>query len=100
MFFSKSVKGFCIGFEFLTGSVIRPASSMPTQTVEVHTIEIPGVVVGDYVVCWSCSVDLEQIQGTAYVNSEDTIAILLSNDTEDSIELVESTLYAIVMKRV
>lgn len=88
------------GIGFLFGSTARTVATINAAAEETVTVTVTGAALGDYVLCWSYSVDLELIQGTAYVSAANTVIVQLTNTTAGNIELNAGTMRVLVVKRI
>ncbi len=84
---------------FLTGSGTYDPASLNDAAGATTTITVTGAALGDYVVGYSFSLDLQGITLTAYVSVADTVAFRFQNESGGTLDLASGTLRAVVAPR-
>lgn len=63
------------------------------------TASVPGVKLGDFILAWSLSVDVQGISVTANVSAADTVSFRFQNESGGTIDLAAATLRVVVAQR-
>lgn len=87
------------GADFISGSASRSEAAIADGADEQVSVTVAGASLGDYVIAWSYSVDLELIELNCYVSAANTVVANFTNNTGGSITLDAGTVRVVVMKR-
>ena len=75
-------------------------ASLLTNTTTTDTVAVPGVVLGDIVLCMSTGVSLAGLQRTAYVSAANTVTIVTQNPTGSTVDLASTIIDVIVVRMI
>jgi len=84
--------------QFMEGSLTVDLASIADQAEFSDTMVVTGAVLGDFVQI-SCSIDLADLNVSAYVSAADTVTFSLVNVTAGAVDLGAATFYGRVEKR-
>jgi hypothetical protein len=76
------------------------AGSLADGVGETDTIAVPGVVLGDIVLCASFGVSVAGVTVTGYVSAADTVSLRLQNESTASVDLASTTVKLVVVRMV
>lgn len=76
-------------------ATVDPAS-VASGVTGTDTITVPGVALGDMVICFASSVSEGNMTIRCYVSAADTVTILYANNTAGAVDLASSTFKVLV----
>ena len=76
------------------------AGSLVDGAGETDTIAVPGVVLGDIVLCASFGVSMAGVTVTGYVSAADTVSLRLQNESTATVDLASTTVKLVVVRMV
>ena len=76
------------------------AGSLVDGAGETDDVTVPGVALGDMVLCSSLAVDLVGLTVTGYVSAANTIKFRVQNESGSTVDLASATLRIVVARMV
>jgi hypothetical protein len=76
------------------------AGSLVDGAGETDDVTVPGVALGDMVLCSSLAVDLVGLTVTGYVSAANTIKFRVQNESGSTVDLASATMDIVVVRMV